>query len=101
LQAIRAEITGNTCAALGIAAHGAAPMLALCHKLVEAGHDPMLPLHAYRGDVLALKVRSIGEAARLRVAPHGVAFIWASDVDEQQPQPFAESTEGPSRHTLH
>jgi hypothetical protein len=40
---------------------------ALCRRLVEAGHDPATPLEAYRGDSLALKVRSIGEAAGLTV----------------------------------
>jgi hypothetical protein len=46
---------------------GAAPVLAMCRKLVEAGHDPSRPLHAYRGDTLCLKVRSIGEGAKLTV----------------------------------
>ena len=41
-------------------------MLALCRRLVEAGHDPARPLHAYRGDVLALAVTSIGLGARIR-----------------------------------
>jgi hypothetical protein len=39
--------------------------LALCRKLIAAGYDPTLPLHAYRGDTLALKVCSIGEGAHL------------------------------------
>ena len=64
---IHADLTGNTCTALGITARGAAPVLALCRVLVAAGHDPSRPLHAYRGDVLALRVRSIGEGARLTV----------------------------------
>jgi hypothetical protein len=65
---IRATLVGaNRCAALGITAHGSAPVLALCLALVAAGHDPRRPLHAYRGDVLALKVRSIGEGAQLTV----------------------------------
>jgi hypothetical protein len=100
---IRAEIIGkdNTAAALGITAHGAAPVLALCRKLVEAGHDPALPLHAYRGDVLALKVRSIGEGARLRVAAHGVGFVYGADTDEQEPRPFAEPIERLPSYTVH
>ena len=37
----------------------------MCRKLVDAGYDPARPLYAYRGDTLCLKVRSIGEGARL------------------------------------
>jgi hypothetical protein len=36
MPTIRAEIVRTTCTALGITAHGAAPVLALCRKLVEA-----------------------------------------------------------------
>jgi hypothetical protein len=65
---IRAEIIGiYRCAALGIEAHAAAPVLALCRMLVEAGHDPRRPLEAYRGDVLCLRIRSIGVGARLTI----------------------------------
>jgi hypothetical protein len=63
---IRAEIVGDdTAVALGVTAHAPAPVLKLCTLLIEAGHDPAMPLHAYRGDMLCLKVRSIGEGARL------------------------------------
>jgi hypothetical protein len=72
---IRAEISGeNTCTALGITAHAPAPVLSLFRKLVDAGHDRSRPLHAYRGEVLCLKVRSIGEAAGLKVNSNGVGF---------------------------
>jgi hypothetical protein len=58
--------------ALGITATAAAPVLALCPKLAAAGVDPNTPLEAYRDrNVLALKVRSIGEAAQLRVNCEG------------------------------
>jgi hypothetical protein len=42
-------------------------VLALCRALVTAGHDPNRPLHACRGDVFCLRLRSIGEGARLTV----------------------------------
>jgi len=42
--------------------------------LVTAGHDPERPLHPYRGNVLALWVRSIGEGAQLAIAGDGVGF---------------------------
>ena len=61
---IRAALSGNTCTAEGLTATAAAPVLALCRRLVEAGHDPARPLHAYRGDTLALTVTSIGWGAR-------------------------------------
>ena len=65
---IRAElIGGDTCSALGMTAKSGAPVLVLCRKLVEAGHDPSMPLEAYRGKTLCLRVRSIGEAAKLRM----------------------------------
>jgi hypothetical protein len=72
---IRATLVGsNRCEALGATGRGYTPILALCRALVAAGHDPRRPLHAYRGDVLTLVVRSIGDGARLRVATHGVGF---------------------------
>jgi hypothetical protein len=65
---IHATLIGsNCCEALGITARGYAPVLELCRALVAAGHDPRRSLHAYRGEMLALKVPSIGEGARLTV----------------------------------
>jgi hypothetical protein len=58
----------NTCTALGISVRAAAPVLAICRSLVAAGHDPHKQLRVYRGDVLCLTVRSIGEGAGLTVA---------------------------------
>jgi ribosomal protein L19 len=73
--AIRAELFGDDGAtALGIKVQASAPVLALCRRLVEAGHDPAAALEAWRGVVLCLRVRSIGEAAQLRLAGHGVGF---------------------------
>jgi len=60
-----ALIGGDHCVALGLKVRAVAPVLALCRKLMDAGYDPALPLHAYRGDTLALKVCSIGEGAHL------------------------------------
>jgi hypothetical protein len=73
--AIRAELIGtDTCIALGITVEANTPVLAMCRALVESGHDPAIPLEAYRGDVLCLRVRSIGDGAGLRVASHGRGF---------------------------
>ena len=71
-QVIHAELIGSdTCAALGITIESSTPVLAMCRALVAAGIDPATRLEAYRGDVLCLWVRSIGEAARLTVKAMG------------------------------
>jgi len=73
--AIVATLSGSdTCTALGLTAQSSSPVLPLCCRLVDAGHDPATPMHAYRGDTLALIVRSIGEAIRLRIGSHGAGF---------------------------
>src|SRR6516164_9622984 len=66
------------------------PVLALCRELIAAGHDPSRPLHAYRDGVLALRIRSIGEAARLRVATHGVGFESAQECTTASPMRFPD-----------
>jgi hypothetical protein len=54
--AIRAElVASDTCTAGSHTAHGAAPILSLCRKLIEAGVDPDRPLHAYRSNVLTAR----------------------------------------------
>ena len=68
LSLIRAELIGSsTCSAAGRTAVGPAPVLALCRQLVAAGMAPDYGLEVYRGDQLALRVRSIGNAAKLTV----------------------------------
>jgi hypothetical protein len=65
---IRAELSGSdTCTAEGISVRANAPVFGLSRKLVDAGHDPDSLLHCYRDDVLCLKIRSIGEGAKLAV----------------------------------
>ncbi len=74
-QPIRAEIAGDdTASAGGITVKATAPVIALCRKLVEAGHDPATPLEAYRGATLCLRVRSIGEAGGLEINGDGTGF---------------------------
>jgi hypothetical protein len=54
-------------AACEISVRGRAPVLSLCRKLIQAGHDPAAPAEAYRGSTLCLHIRSIGEAAELGI----------------------------------
>jgi hypothetical protein len=68
VQAIRAEYLGaTTCTAAGITARASAPVLALCRELLAAGLDPDQAMEVFRGATLALRMRSIGEAAELAV----------------------------------
>jgi hypothetical protein len=64
---IIAELGNDRCAALGIIGRGEAAALELCRKLLAAGISPATALHVYRGDVLALRIRSIGEGGELTV----------------------------------
>ena len=96
---IRAVLIGSDrCEAEGISVRAAAPVLALCRKLVTAGHDPERPLHAYRGNVLALRVRSIGEGAQLAIAGDGVGFRRRKDLTAASRKHFSKS-EGSSIRT--
>jgi hypothetical protein len=65
----------------GISATGTAPVLALCRKLVEHGYDPATPIHVFRGDVVALIIRSIGEAAQLEINAYGTGFRSRREAD--------------------
>jgi hypothetical protein len=90
--AIRAELAGdNTCSALGTKVRAYTPILALCRKLIEAGHDPRRSLHAYRGNVLALTVRSIGEGAALEISGEGTGFRPAREPDAGPPSGYSGS----------
>lgn len=87
-QPIRAEIEGDTCGALGVAARSSSPVLSLCRKLVADGYDPTLPLEVYRGDVLCLRIRSIGETAGLEINSLGTGFRPQSKAGRGSPVEF-------------
>ena len=77
MQAIRAELIGSdTCNASGITTRSHAPVLALCRSLIAAGLSPDQALVVYRRGVVAFRVRSIGEGAKLTVREdrHGIEF---------------------------
>jgi hypothetical protein len=73
---IRAELSSDTYAtALDITVRLPSPVLALCRKLIEVStYAPETPLSAHRGKTLCLRVRTIGEGARLEIAGNGVGF---------------------------
>ena len=74
-KVIHAELAWSDHAtACGIVARSSSPVLKLCRLLVDAGHDPGLPLEAWRNGVLCLRVRSIGEAAGLELNGDGTGF---------------------------
>jgi hypothetical protein len=86
LQPIHAELNGgDICTALGLVAQSSSPLIALCRALIRAGHDPSSPLHAYRGDMLCLRVRSIDEAARLEINGDGNGFRARREPDAAPP----------------
>jgi len=76
---LRAELTGDTYTAAGITACGHVPVLALCRELITAGFSPEAPLEAWRGSISCLRIRSIGQAAKLTVRSAGngcPVFAW-------------------------
>ena len=73
--AIVATLSGSdTASAEGITVTGPSPVPALCRKLIAYGFDPANSIHVFRGDTLALIVRSIGEAAALEINGEGTGF---------------------------
>ena len=75
LTQVCAELIGSDhCSALGIVATGNTPLLRLARLLIRAGFDPTTPLEVYRRRTLALRVRSIGEAASLEINGDGTGF---------------------------
>jgi Fe2+ transport system protein FeoA len=74
---IKAELIGTGMCRTrdAVYGYGRTPVLALCRKLMAAGIDPDAALEVYRRAVLALRVRSIREGARL-------------DVDERRGAPW-------------
>jgi hypothetical protein len=75
VSAVRCELRDtNHAAALGITATGPTPVLALCRELLAAGVDPNQCLEVYRGATLALRIRSLGEAAALELNSEATGF---------------------------
>jgi hypothetical protein len=83
---IRCELIGSdTAIGLGRAVKAYTPVLDLCRELVAAGENPTRPLHAYRGQVLCLQIRSIGEGANLEINAGGTGFRRRRQPDAASP----------------
>ncbi len=68
-QQVCAELTGDDrCAAAGVVAVGVTQTILLCKALLATGMSQDQALDVFRNGVLALRVRSIGEAAGLEIA---------------------------------
>jgi hypothetical protein len=98
---IRATLSvSNSCEANDLTARGYAPVLDLCRQLLAAGYDPASPLEAWRGEILCLCIRSIGEGAWLTVGDdrHGTLRLRRRQGGPQgyvASPPVAEIADGP------
>jgi hypothetical protein len=65
---VRAELIGSsTRTSAGLTVRGNVPALAICRKLIAAGHDPDCAFEVYRNGVLSLRIRSIAAGAGIDV----------------------------------
>lgn len=86
---IHADVTSSDrCSAEGFTVRGSSPVLAICRRLVAAGFDTGRSLIAFRGEMVCLVIRSIGEGAALTIDEHnGTRFAkW---------KPFSRSAVAP------
>ena len=69
------QLSGDdTCMAAGLSVVGITTVLDLCRMLVQRGDDHKMPMEVFRHGVLALRIRSIGEAAKLEINGKGTRF---------------------------
>ena len=87
--------TPTTASVLGFASKSDAPVLDLCRQLAAAGHDRAEPAEAYRGATLALHIRSIGEAAGLRVTTNATGRPVFAPLRPQQQAAACDESEEP------
>jgi hypothetical protein len=85
-NSIRAELAhASHATALSIVARSNSPVLLLCRKLLEAGHDPATSLEVWRGTTLCLRVRCIAAGAALEINGEGTGFRPAREPDAGSP----------------
>jgi hypothetical protein len=95
-DAIHAELSGSeTATACGITCRANAPILMLCRHLIEAGHATDRPLEAWRGPIMCLRVRSIGEGADLEINGGGNGFRPARQPDAASLVPWPGKNDPP------
>jgi hypothetical protein len=70
---INAQLIGSDCAVFGNIRSRTA--LDLCRQLLAAGADPKSTLLCYRGDQVALRIRTIGEGAKLAIREDGLRVV--------------------------
>jgi hypothetical protein len=86
--AIRAELFGTSrchCPVAGLFVCAYTPILEMCRQLIAAGYHPDSRLLCFRGGILSLTIRSIGEAAQLKVNSKGTGFERLSGVRMTSP----------------
>src|SRR5262249_7771635 len=89
---IVAELYGSdTASAFGYTVTSSSPVLSLCANLVEDGCGAHEALEAWRGPILCLSVRSIGEAAGLKIGGDGAGFRPMPEPDSAPPMRFGGS----------
>jgi hypothetical protein len=95
-------LVGSTCTAAGITARGHAPSLILCRELIACGVDPDRALEIFRGTTLAVRIKSIGEGAKLTVretATDGPRFVrWKPFPSRDGRAPKRQTGEGAAGH---
>jgi hypothetical protein len=85
-NSVVAHLSGSsTCTGAGITANSPTPVLALCRELLAAGLDADTAMEVYRAGTLALRVRSLREAARLEINSKGTGFIVRPAVRKASP----------------
>jgi hypothetical protein len=82
----------NWCRIGTVTATGKTPVLAACRALLAQGVNPDTAVEIYRGATLALRVRSIGEAAALEMNSKGTGFV-PQAVRRASPSAFPENSE--------
>src|SRR6516162_3770555 len=83
---LAAELIGDdTATACGITVRSTSPVLVLCRELIATGMTADAALTVFRHGTVALRVRSIGEAAALEINSKGTGFTRARTVRAAPP----------------
>jgi hypothetical protein len=86
----------DTCRTADFEVRGYAPALDMCRRLLAEGFDPATPLEVYRGDVLCLRISSIGYGAGLCVRDS----LIGRPMFARRPRRLCAEPEGAARETI-